>query len=628
MSQAFIKHGYFTDSGSEEEGEQQTQKEIQALVHREADSAEARPASSASNVSGFSGLNIEQETENTAESRPPSSVSQILEEQQEDTVHTEVETTSASEISPIDIFADVIYVDSDEEEDIRPSSTLSNVSLSAINIQEEEEKETKAETLQELFSERHGDLQFLAENSKYATFKSKERDAYQNITNIYSTKLKISEKLSVQNQKRYQTEVVLKYSALKKDKFPIKEINSALNEAMKNVQKPGIQKNIADFFKPTTPTTTTDIIAVNTEAEILTEPQASSSTPRTTSKERSIKITGKDEVKEIVNEVFDNIKDREYKESMKHVFSLEIDCASEFLPVLKEYKNNLKAFNHDNKWKYDDSKLTAHQHEVGKQLADLKQLLIQYEDYCTDMESRLKGTQGMAAVARLGNEYHRNMEQIGDSVRNKVLEIQVRKDMENLSKHLKKRMQTNESRLRNLGKKPERYFESYKTNATWTEALQSLQEQEPKYLGTTLTFEIANKIKDAFEEKQNLLSMEEILFQSNVSDGSQRKLRHLMLRNLPIIALKDEGNPERFCDARQMLKEPQLILQMFKSQLIFKNVKEKGLEVPLSIERKEGTGKVKGRKKDRVLYAMKDSMIQVGEICYNVLFMKLTYGIL
>ena len=67
--------------------------------------------------------------------------------------------------------------------------------------------------------------------------------------------------------------------------------------------------------------------------------------------------------------------------------------------------------------------------------------------------------------------------------------------------------------------------------------------------------------------------MEEILFQSNVSDGSQRKLRHLMLRNLPIIALKDEGNPERFCDARQMLKEPQLILQMFKSQLIFKNVK-------------------------------------------------------
>ena len=89
----------------------------------------------------------------------------------------------------------------------------------------------------ELFKARDAELDMLASSSEYSKFKKAERTPIQNLINVIGNYHELRDKGWLDNQQQYQGTVWPHYNRLKKEGFPVEEINELLTKAVENAQK-------------------------------------------------------------------------------------------------------------------------------------------------------------------------------------------------------------------------------------------------------------------------------------------------------------------------------------------------------------------------------------------------------
>ena len=204
-----------------------------------------------------------------------------------------------------------------------------------------------------------------------------------------------------------------------------------------------------------------------------------------------------------------------------------------------------------------------------KELGNLKTLLKRYHDLSEKGNNEVEKAKTISEKANILNEVVNTRNATEKEINDCMLKMEVSSKLPEITKRVRKRNLTNEAK-RNKEEQGSNY-ESHRANWTWGEAFQRLEQITPFSNGVSLSIDKAELIKKAFDEK-GFLSIDDIVEATDGTEYQEKGLRKLILEHLPVVSLKKENYGEKYIDARMVLKEPSLIVEMWEHQTLFKAI--------------------------------------------------------
>lgn len=452
-------------------------------------------------------------------------------------------------------------------------------SASGIQADEDEDDLETVASDKNFFMENKETLDYVAERSRFAKYKIKIRDAHQDVVNLIATSNKIDNK-SLTNQRKFQQTVYPIYNSLKTKGFPKKDLAEMLQKSLTVIEKTSTP-TILKFFKPFLPAKSRESVPPSKTIPTVTALKAGGDqarNKRSFGEEQNKKRVEEEKKKkeEIANKRAMEgllsllLEKNESLDVYKHVSKANIDKDTVNVTSQKLYKFQIE-YNifKDNKSRrgQDDSQFQHCIDLAETEIGALKLLCQDYQKLSEEGHEEVDRTTKLDEKARILNKLLTERKEAAIKIHDCLLRINVSNTLEKGRKELRKRNLTKQAR-KNECVNQDDYYVSHNGHLTWPECLEALCDKEPSSNGVTLRVPEADAIREAF--KQNgILGIDDVMLAVNGNQHQEAGYRALILKHLPIIALKKSNYEEKFIEAKTFLAQPSLIVEMWEMQSHF-----------------------------------------------------------
>lgn len=401
-------------------------------------------------------------------------------------------------------------------------------------------------TQKEFVEENRSKLETISRNSSYS-MKKKDLGSsftdYELMVNAIATSLRLSERGSSENQRRFREEVLSKYKDLnngrKHKQFPVDEAQNIVTSALSKTNKPSKQMKLSDMFakpKKTTPAVDSPIEAAETD----------------------------------VKKTF-----LQFGSTKCHYF-IPNDILDEHIKkkgeVVKSFLSEAETFTRNTTFT-KKSTMPEDVKEAKQRIADIEWKLKEAEKIQKEAEEEVKG-KSLPNQMKIIKEASEKSDKIQEDLLKKLSAM----DLAQLLKDLKKRNQTRLSNRAQSEKEKEKKNSSRFMNAhlTWKDCLTKIEEEHfVEKNGVRISEDEAETIKKEIEKNtERFITPEELLVLLDRTENEKKALLEICVKYMPVIELKREGNT-RLYDAREFLKDPGLMVSLFETQNQFEGIERK-----------------------------------------------------
>lgn len=459
------------------------------------------------------------------------------------------------------------------------------------NVQPDtEEKLTDTEEIrtQKEFVEVNRDkLETISRNSSYAMKKKDlggSYSEYELMVNAISTSLRLSERGSSENQRRFRETVVKKYKDLNNPKvhknFPVEEATEILTSALSNTNtsKPKTQLKLSDMF-------------VRKPSDKKKEKTESSTAAGATGLRKTVCEFGSTKCGHFIPNTIlaEHLKK---KAEVVKVFQSEAETYSRNTTFTK--KSNLP-----------------------DEVAEAKQKIADIEWRLKDADKIQKEAEENVKNKSLPDQMNiiKKASEKSDNIQEDVLRKLSGLDLSKLIKDLKKRNQTRLSNKAQLEKAKEKMNSSRFKNAhlTWQDCLHEIEAGRfVEKNGVKIDEEEAEAIKREIEKNaERFITPEDLLILLDRTENEKKDLLELVVQHLPVVELRREGHC-RIYDSRQFLKDPQLMVSLFERSMEYEGIEKKSKFVTCGVEPEMPENR--GKRKRGVYKLRQDVVTAVQEL--------------
>ena len=505
-----------------------------------------------------------------------SKVTSIVAQVHESAVEPETRTASSEQNVSLTCLGDISISDSEEKTD--RGATSGDIEEKFKDVFDSKETQSiAAKNVEELFKLRKDDLDLLALQSPYSKFsKVKRISKFDDIRNILSSVHKVKDRGNQKAQNEYRNKVYPHYNALREANFPAKTISQLLDEAVKITKSLKPEKSkITNYFKttssgdgsPSTSSARNSEIAPSrdsAEMDFVEEIDKSADIETVLSADgENQDVAETPSLNQLIKQI---IRPGEAFTDYDKVPELTVDklAVEQLIKKTVDYKKQLKIFLDRKVYSLKKSKIQFSIDKVEAGYIELCEMMKSYNNTATTMDTDITKSKTIAEKIYIAKSMEAGLKEKKMKIADKILELNIIGDIEETKLLLKRRNQTQESRIKAV--QPASYYESYCAKNTWQETISKLEADPPTFKSVKLDIDMAINIKKAMEEN-GFLKLPELVDATGLHDYEASTIRKLALHNLPIIAIKSKADvTERLVDVRQFLQCPSLMIEMWQAQ--------------------------------------------------------------
>lgn len=344
--------------------------------------------------------------------------------------------------------------------------------------------------LNDFVSKNKDAIEKIAKVSEYSMYR-KARTQHEMIVNLISTKLKLRDTGGKPYGDSSQEEIYGLYRKLRKEKYPKKQMDNLLKEALQNCPKPCEKKKnqskIGDFFRPKAevpPIIEEDTIEV-VDQELENENDATIHDVNPNGLEMLGSSLG--------------LKLKIVCENSNPVINL---LASTMAPLIRRYETEMDVFKKQMKYSKDNSIISNHIKETASNIEDLRGEMASAEKILSTAQLEAKMQPMFSQIKILGEAKGKV-----DTKLERITQLMTKSKptLTDTVKLLEKR--NYENMRRQKGPVTVNEFQTRNSSKSWHECLEELKTKKPRALGTSLTYEDYQKVFLYAKKRANLMEM-------------------------------------------------------------------------------------------------------------------------
>ena len=436
------------------------------------------------------------------------------------------------------------------------------------------------DNIEELFEARKEELDTIAINSKYATYKFKDsaikkKTITMNIENIVATDLQQGQN-SMTDQDMYRKLVISKVNEFKTNVQSVSGIDSLIDEAMNKLdkKKKPVQSSILNFFgkktdkvkaKPVLPVEAKPVFKVEIETKKVDDEEEKTTLSK---------------LGDILNVSCHNFEVSATSNKLIGDFHISVEKFMQEKYLYDKCKNRTK----------EGSSFGGKVKVANEALENVKVLLNNGQKNFDQTERLASSKKSFLEKKRI----YKNGQDVHEQVEREVMSLILsnKQEIVNATREIKKRNQTKEARKKF---KKEETYKMVNGNLTWEEALNNLSSEPVN--GVTISEDDALLIKSSIQESGSL-PMRDILDILKRDEHEEAILKNLLVDRLPLCLMKNkEKGASQLIDCQEFLKDPSLMVDLYMKEPEFTSVKKTDKIIP--VVRYKGSGRPKGSYKLR-----------------------------